>query len=61
MTPNLDRKGRIIRAVSGTLFLGGAVALWPLGWPESTPYRYALTVALAAFGGFQWFEALTRW
>jgi hypothetical protein len=61
MTANLDRNGRIVRAVSGTLCIAAGVALWPLAWPESTAFRTTLTVALAAFGVFQWFEALARW
>ena len=61
MTPNLDRRGRIVRAVSGTLCVAAGAALWPLGWPESTAIRGVLTVAVAAVGVFQWFEALTCW
>ena len=51
--PNIDRNGRIVRAVLGTLLVvGGVAALFWRPWPG---------LALLAFGGFVLFEASRGW
>ncbi len=61
MKPNIDRKGRIARAISGTLCVLLGLALWWWSWPASTTARVVLIVAALAFGVFQWFEARRGW
>jgi uncharacterized membrane protein HdeD (DUF308 family) len=61
MTPNIQRNGRIARAVSGVLCLvAGVVVVWA-GWPAAAIVRWIVAVALAAAGGFQLFEARRGW
>ena len=51
--PNIDRAGRIVRAVLGSLLLaGGVVAMFWHAWAG---------VALLASGSFVWFEAVRGW
>jgi len=61
MKPNIGRGGRIARAISGTLCVAGGAACILFAWPEGTVWRWGLSLALVAFGGFQWFEAKKRW
>ena len=61
MKPNIDRRGRIIRAVSGTLCVLFGGGIWLACWPESTGYRIAVTLLALFFGLFQWFEACRSW
>ena len=59
---NIDRRGRIARALSGILFLVGAGLLafvqaeWGPVW-----LRWTLCGVAAALGGFQLFEAWAGW
>ncbi len=59
--PNIDRRGRIARAVSGLLCIGIGVMCWAAAWPQTTSYRWAVIVAMIAAGGFQLFEARNSW
>ncbi len=52
---NIDRRGRIFRAVGGVLLLAGAAAAW---WGMKSPW---LAGALAVGGAFALFEAARRW
>lgn len=61
MKPNIDRGGRLARAVSGLVCVVAGILLWSLGWPEAMGYRWVLTVMLVAAGLFQLFEAKTAW
>lgn len=61
MTPNIDRKGRIARAVSGVLCLLAALLCFCLNWPESASIRWIAIVILIGFGLFQMFEAKKGW
>ena len=61
MKPNIDRAGRIARAISGTLCVIGGAACLVFAWPEEAAWRWGLSLVLIAFGGFQWFEAKKRW
>jgi len=52
-SPNLERKGRILRALFGTALLVAGVVLWPSSlW---------VGIGLLASGGFVLFEALRGW
>ena len=52
-SPNLERKGRIVRALSGAVLLVAGVAFWPSSlWAG---------IALLASGGFVLFEAFRGW
>lgn len=59
--PNIDRSGRIARAISGLLFLVAGTACACLTWPEGATLRYALYVVLFGSGLFQLFEAKRGW
>lgn len=61
MTPNIDRKGRIARAVSGLLCLGAAGAVIWTGWPAPMLYRWGIGGACVLAGAFQLFEAKRGW
>lgn len=61
MRPNIDRKGRIARGVSGALFVAAAAVPWLVGWPAAPGYRWAITIVALAAGGFQLFEAKKSW
>lgn len=61
MTPNIERRGRIARAVTGTLCVAGGVLTAWLAWPESPGMRWTVAGALIAAGAFQWFEAKRGW
>lgn len=51
--PNIDKKGRIIRALAATVLLGGGMAALFFNW--------ILSLVLLASGGFVLFEALRGW
>jgi len=52
-SPNLERKGRIVRALSGAVLLVAGVVLWPSSlWAG---------IALLASGAFVLFEAFRGW
>jgi len=61
MKPNIERAGRIARAISGTLCVIGGVACILGAWPEAVVWRWVLAAALVVFGVFQWFEARKGW
>ena len=61
MKPNIDRNGRIARAISGLLCIAFAVTVSLIAWPESQTFRWVLGLAGAAAGGFQLFEAKRGW
>ena len=52
-SPNIDRKGRIIRAISGALFLGAGAFLHQFHW--------GFTAALALLAMLSFFEAARGW
>ena len=58
---NIDRKGRIARSITGLLCIGVAAVCWITGLPEAAGYRWVVTVAAVAAGGFQLFEAKKFW
>ena len=58
---NIDRKGRIARAVSGLLCIVLGVVCWVAGWPEAVGNRWIVSLAMVAAGGFQLFEAKKSW
>ena len=52
-SPNLERKGRIVRALGGIALLVGGVIVWPsILW---------VGIVLLAFGGFVLLEAFRGW
>ncbi len=61
MKPNIDRKGRIARAISGMVCISAGVVPWWIYWPESTTWRVVVTVLTVAAGVFQLFEAQRSW
>ncbi|MEK7730218.1 MAG: YgaP-like transmembrane domain [Planctomycetota bacterium] len=61
MCPNIDRKGRIARAITGSLCIAFGVVCWVAGWPEAAGYRWIIILPALAAGGFQLFEARNSW
>jgi len=61
MKPNIDRKGRVARAITGTLCVVFGASLWLIDWPESITIRWTVTVLAVAAGAFQLFEAKKSW
>jgi hypothetical protein len=61
MTPNIERSGRMVRAVMGLVCLAAGVAVWVWGGPEGVVLRWALRIGLPLAGAFQLFEARQRW
>lgn len=61
MRPNIDRKGRIARAISGLICIAFGFALWVIAWLESLTYRWIVSLVAIAAGGFQLFEAKRDW
>ena len=61
MCPNIDRKGRIARAVFGSLCIVFGVVCWVTGWPEAVGARWIVILTALAAGGFQLFEAKNSW
>ncbi len=59
---NIDRRGRIARGASGTLFLviAGVLAFVKTDWDPAW-LRWTLCVLAALFGAFQIFEAAVGW
>ena len=61
MRANIDRKGRIARAITGTLCIALGIVCWVIGWPEEVGYRWIVGLAAEAVGGFQLYEAQKSW
>ncbi len=61
MKPNIELKGRVARGITGTLCIVAGVACWWIGWPESTTWRWGLSILGVLAGGFQLFEARKGW
>lgn len=61
MKPNIELKGRVARGITGTLCIVAGVAFWWIGWPESTAWRWGLSILGVLAGGFQLFEARKGW
>lgn len=61
MKPNIDRKGRIARAITGSMCCAGGIAIWVFDWPTSGTLRWVISVAALAAGAFQLFEAKRSW
>ena len=57
---NIDRRGKRVRAVSGTVFLIIAFAATVLTWVPMW-WEWTLFAVLAAIGAFQLFEATIGW
>jgi hypothetical protein len=53
LRPNLDRKGRTMRALGAFALGAGAIVTWP--------YSYAAGIALSASSAFVAFEAARGW
>lgn len=61
MEPNIDRNGRVARAISGLvcIVIGILVAVFAL---EDAPvWRWSVSILLILFGLFQLFEAQKCW
>lgn len=61
MKSNIDRRGRVARAISGLLCICVGVVLLCLHWPESPVYRWVSSGILVAAGVFQLYEAKRGW
>lgn len=61
MKPNIDRKGRIARAITGLLCIVLGLTVWLIQWPETFVYRWIVSLAAVAVGAFQLFEAKRGW
>lgn len=61
MHPNIDHKGRIARAITGSICILLGVICWVVGWPDAVGYRCIVSLAVVAVGGFQLFEAKNSW
>jgi hypothetical protein len=61
VTPNIKRNGRIARAITGLLTIGGGVACLVVSWPESLVVRWVLIVIGVMVGLFQLYEAKRGW
>lgn len=61
MKPNIEKRGRIARGVTGTLCVLAGIGLWVVSWPESLTYRGIASVVLVLAGVFQWYEAKKSW
>lgn len=61
MQPNIDLKGRIARAITGSLCIAFGIVCWVKGWPEGPGYRWIVIGFATAAGGFQLFEARKSW
>jgi len=61
MKSNIERKGRIARAITGLLCIAFGIAVWPMHWPEAVLYRWAISIVAIAAGAFQLFEAKRGW
>lgn len=61
MKPNIDRKGRIARTLSGLLCVLFGPGVWIFSWPDSMTYRWVISIAAIIFGVFQWYEARKSW
>ncbi len=61
MHPNIDRKGRIARAITGSLCIAFGIVCWLIDWPEAVGYRWIVSLVAVAAGGFQLFEARKSW
>jgi len=59
--PNIDRKGRIARAISGSLCIALGVVCFAAGWPEAVGARWIIILTAIAAGSFQLFEAKNSW
>ncbi len=61
MKTNIERKGRIARGITGLLCILFGLGIWLVGWPESIPYRWVVSVIAVAAGAFQLYEAKRGW
>lgn len=61
MRSNIDRKGRIARAITGSLCIAFGAVCWMIGWPEAAGGRWIVILTALAAGGFQLFEAKNSW
>ena len=61
MTPNIERMGRIARAISGLMTIATGVACWVFSWPGSVAWRWVAIVVCMIAGLFQLFEAKRGW
>jgi hypothetical protein len=61
MKRNIERRGRIARAITGLLCIALGVAVWYIGWPESAVYRWIVIILAFAAGVFQLYEAKSGW
>jgi hypothetical protein len=61
MKPNIDRNGRIARAITGLLCIIFGLTVWLIQWPETFVYRWIVSLAAVAVGAFQLFEAKRGW
>jgi hypothetical protein len=59
--PNIDRRGRIARAITGSLCIAFGVVCWLIGWPEAVGVRWIVVLTAMAAGVFQLFEAKNSW
>lgn len=61
MKPNIDRKGRIARAISGVLTIAFGGGIWLFDWPATASIRWIVTGVAVLAGLFQLYEAKRAW
>ena len=61
MKPNLDRRGRWVRGISGLVCIGVGGVLIITGWPADPRVWWLCTCGAFAIGAFQLFEAKKSW
>ncbi len=61
LTPNIQKSGRIARAITGVLTIALGVAFWFFAWPEAPVIRTIAIVVCLAAGVFQLYEARKSW
>ncbi len=61
MCPNIDRKGRIARAVTGSMCIAFGVVCWLIDWPGGVGMRWVVILGALSAGAFQLYEAKKSW
>lgn len=58
---NINRKGRLLRGLSGVAFAAAGVGMLWVAWPGSAGWRWTIFALCEAVGVFQLFEAMKGW
>ena len=61
MIPNIEWKGRVARAITGTLCIVAGLAVALFVWPDAPTVRWTVGGLLMLAGVFQLFEARKSW